>query len=395
MVSLQQIDQETILGWYMSKCHVEDQNHTIDHVRDILPMFHILDINYDVENDTCIHLKERFKNKLLESQIDVGLTKYVEYFTNLLRKDVNDGSIIAIKIILENLIEQFKTSHINASKHQKKIDESSYTKKVLLFLDENKIRYEREVYDQKCKDQDVLYFDYLLLDYNILIEIDGEQHFKEGCIFNGKLHDYNSQVKRDKIKNKYCIKYNRHFLRISYSMFENNKYRSNIIKMIDDVKCSNKSIQRFIGEEYTVVKDIIDNREDTSLKQNSHLKNVKIVMDYLPELNDNLHVKLIIYHHIGHPQVAIQNRESSFRDHFTNMIDQIKIELKPINPSSKKKGYGGNYIPTSTAEIMGNITSGDKYQDRYQYKSKLRGYLNDTGIKHKPSKILSSIDAWL
>lgn len=68
-------------------------------------------------------------------------------------------------------------------------------------------------------------FDFYLPDYNILIEYDGEQHFKpvdfasKGLEWATKIFEYN-QIK-DKIKNDYCKDNNIRLIRIPYWDFDN------------------------------------------------------------------------------------------------------------------------------------------------------------------------------
>lgn len=71
-----------------------------------------------------------------------------------------------------------------------------------------------------CRDINPLPFDFYLPDYNILIEIDGEQHFMP-INFSGKSNDIaekNFEITQfhDTIKNEYCEKHNINLIRIPY-----------------------------------------------------------------------------------------------------------------------------------------------------------------------------------
>jgi len=76
-----------------------------------------------------------------------------------------------------------------------------------------KIAFEREKKFPDCKHKTYLRFDFYLPDHNILIEYDGEHHYKpilqwhEGrySVSKEKAQEHLNGVKmRDKIKNKYC-----------------------------------------------------------------------------------------------------------------------------------------------------------------------------------------------
>ena len=85
---------------------------------------------------------------------------------------------------------------------------------------DNNILYEREKQFKDCRDKQVLPFDFYLPDYNLCIEYDGEQHFKEVKWFGGK-EGFEKRVKHDNMKNKYCEDNNINLLRIPYTEFEN------------------------------------------------------------------------------------------------------------------------------------------------------------------------------
>ena len=111
--------------------------------------------------------------------------------------------------------------------------ESNREYKVKQFLEENNIEYIQEFKLSACKDILPLPFDFWLKDYNILIEVDGEQHEKP-TTFGGINKDvaelnFKQQLKRDKIKNDYCKYNNIPLLRISYTDIDNTDNYKNII----------------------------------------------------------------------------------------------------------------------------------------------------------------------
>lgn len=84
---------------------------------------------------------------------------------------------------------------------------SSYEKILSEFLKEHNIRFCREYKFEELKfNGNMLRFDFYLLDYNILIEIDGELHGNSG--YTKKYNEYNDVIQRDKMKNDFCDKNN-------------------------------------------------------------------------------------------------------------------------------------------------------------------------------------------
>lgn len=82
-------------------------------------------------------------------------------------------------------------------------------------LDDMDIRYIREHRFNDCKYKNTLPFDFYLPDYNIAIEYQGQQHYKEVAEFGG-----NGRLKytqnNDKIKKEYCINNNIKLIEIPY-----------------------------------------------------------------------------------------------------------------------------------------------------------------------------------
>jgi very-short-patch-repair endonuclease len=79
----------------------------------------------------------------------------------------------------------------------------------------NKIKFKRQKTFKTCKNERVLPFDFYLKDYNILIEFDGEQHFRPMSNFGG-VNTYNKIKKCDNIKTKWAEENKIFLLRISY-----------------------------------------------------------------------------------------------------------------------------------------------------------------------------------
>ena len=83
------------------------------------------------------------------------------------------------------------------------------------YLTINKIEFEKQKRFNECRNIRTLPFDFYLPQYNVLIEFDGEQHFKPVEHLGGEKH-YINTVRNDNIKNEFCKDKNIQLLRIPY-----------------------------------------------------------------------------------------------------------------------------------------------------------------------------------
>lgn len=72
-------------------------------------------------------------------------------------------------------------------------------------LREHSINFEQQKKFSECKYKKPLPFDFYIEEYNLLIELDGEQHYKPIDYFGGE-KSFRSQVLRDHIKNSFCYR---------------------------------------------------------------------------------------------------------------------------------------------------------------------------------------------
>lgn len=98
------------------------------------------------------------------------------------------------------------------------LENSSYGEKLISsILEKEGINFERQKTFDSCrfvKTGRLAKFDFYLPDYNIIIEYDGEQHFKENSIFRDELQDIQE---RDNFKNSWCYLNNIRLIRIPYT----------------------------------------------------------------------------------------------------------------------------------------------------------------------------------
>lgn len=103
--------------------------------------------------------------------------------------------------------------------------ESKGEQKVKKYLENNNIYFTIQEKFDNCRNIKLLPFDFYLPNCNLLIEYDGEQHFKPtnfGGISDKKaLKNFNQTKQNDQIKNQYCKDNDIPLLRIPYWDFDN------------------------------------------------------------------------------------------------------------------------------------------------------------------------------
>lgn len=149
------------------------------------------------------------------------------------------------KVIIENKFGQIFTidynNFSNRIEYYKKLnsdegysaegtrEKSCYEKLVADFLEEQNIPYKREFKFTDCKKKKMLPFDFCLWydsPHKILIEVDGELHYKQNFRFN-EVHE------NDEYKTRYCEYKKISLLRIPYWEFnEAEDYKQSIISFI-------------------------------------------------------------------------------------------------------------------------------------------------------------------
>ena len=97
---------------------------------------------------------------------------------------------------------------------------SSLEEHIISVLKKEKIKFQRE---KTYPDLKFGYyrFDFLLPQYNLLIEVDGAQHYKFSKLFHKKRQDFLKAQERDRKKNSYALSHNIPLYRIPYFEIEN------------------------------------------------------------------------------------------------------------------------------------------------------------------------------
>ena len=97
------------------------------------------------------------------------------------------------------------------------------------WLDKNQIKYEQQKTFTGCQNKNLLKFDFYLPDFNCVVEVDGEQHYKPvrfgGMSIDKANQEFESAKIRDSIKNRYCKQHGINLVRISYVQIKNGEYK--------------------------------------------------------------------------------------------------------------------------------------------------------------------------
>lgn len=104
---------------------------------------------------------------------------------------------------------------------------SNIEKQIYDYLLEHHINFIHQKRFEKCKDNRMLPFDFYLPDYNLCIEVDGEQHFREHNKFyqkNSQKNNIEDRIKKDKIKDLFCQQNNIDLIRLKYDIVRNNDF---------------------------------------------------------------------------------------------------------------------------------------------------------------------------
>lgn len=153
--------------------------------------------------------KEDLQNELDEQHGLVGIIEYTQY-----------SDPITVKCrICGHIWDTNGPSLINGHRCPKCM-RSKFEIETSQLLDNLGYNYESQYIFYDCRDINPLPFDFYLSDYNILIEVDGEGHYKPIPRGSMTLEEAKQQLdiiqKHDNIKTQYCINHNIPLIRIPY-----------------------------------------------------------------------------------------------------------------------------------------------------------------------------------
>ena len=90
---------------------------------------------------------------------------------------------------------------------------------ISIWLKNKNIKFSKTKEYENLKDKDLLSYDFYIENKNLLIEYNGEQHYKN--VFNKPLHEWHRQLHHDWMKRKYAKKNGITLLVIPYWDFKN------------------------------------------------------------------------------------------------------------------------------------------------------------------------------
>ena len=197
--------------------------------------------NKTISYDNCCKCNNKIVNNttILKALLFNNLKLYNQCLSDILylTHGSNIKSLFTCGIHINKQIIKDK----NRGRNCGKCCSSKLEKYCRYILNDSNIDYEEQKTFKKCKDKQLLKFDFYLTLQKILIELDGEQHFKNVDHFG--INSLQDNKKRDTIKNNYCEINKIRFLRISYSEIKNMRQH-----ISDFIKSS--ELIRFIGKEY-------------------------------------------------------------------------------------------------------------------------------------------------
>ena len=178
-----------------------------------------------VSGKHCMQCRNDLSRELFQLDKDTVISRIEKCGGALLNPDdyINQDTK-NLKILCPRCGNEFVTSLSNFTQHGGQVCKDCYRKeslgelKVRTYLEKHNISYIPQYWFPDCRDINPLPFDFYLLDYNILIEFDGRQHFEETHYFN---YSFNKNLLHDQIKNKYCFDNKIKLIRIPF--FQINK----------------------------------------------------------------------------------------------------------------------------------------------------------------------------
>ena len=141
------------------------------------------------------------------------------------QRNVNSGAVMYLCQCSCGNKQLISSTELRAGRRKQcdKCNDSYGENKVKQLLEKNNIDYEKEKSFIDCINPETgrkLRFDFYLPDYNILIEVDGEQHFTSVEYWGGEKELEKIKI-RDNIKNVYCKEKNIKLVRIKYNELDN------------------------------------------------------------------------------------------------------------------------------------------------------------------------------
>lgn len=181
----------------------------------------------------ALRMKHDGFRKTLSEFIDISNNKHDNKYDYSLSRYINNKTKLTIICPIHGQFTQRAGVHMRGqgcpccgAEARIMASISSGELKVIEFLKEQNINFIPQKTFDGCKYKRLLSFDFYLPNYNLLIEFDGEQHYKFFKKFHSTLHGFEVQQTRDKIKTQYAYDNGIKLLRIRW---DEEKMISNIL----------------------------------------------------------------------------------------------------------------------------------------------------------------------
>ena len=161
-------------------------------------------------SDEIVRRKNRFSNDIfINKSVKIHGDTYDYKLVNYINTKTN------VKIICKKhgIFEQTPHHHVSGQGCSS-CKESKGEKIIRNFLLKNKINFIPQKSFPKCKNKNLLFFDFYIPQLNICLEFDGEQHFEPIKYFGG-LKSFEELKIKDKIKNVFCKENNINLIRLN------------------------------------------------------------------------------------------------------------------------------------------------------------------------------------
>jgi len=135
---------------------------------------------------------------------------------------INSHTKILLKCDTHGQFYMKPNNHLNGQGCPKCGNMLKVEEKIKEILYSYNIKYKSQKIFADYIEKNPLLFDCFIPEYNLCIEYGGVRHFKPIKFFGGTV-TFEERLKRDKVKNKYCITNRINLIRIPYSDYDNNE----------------------------------------------------------------------------------------------------------------------------------------------------------------------------
>ena len=183
-------------------------------------IFEQLPRNHIIKKYSCPICSKRFR-KTTEQFIQEAKQIHGNKYDYSLVDYINSKTKVKIICPKHGIFEQSFTEHVNREQRYPKCYNSKGEEKIRKLLQDKKIKFEEQKKFSDLKDKKSLSYDFYIPSKNLLIECNGEQHYKFNKCFHKNLHEFHRQLHHDWLKRKYAKDNNINLLVIPYWIISN------------------------------------------------------------------------------------------------------------------------------------------------------------------------------